>query len=136
MRIAVMSIVLAAAAAATVSGQVGTMSELMVKVIYPASDALFYITTRTPATEAEWNELQGKALIVAESGNILMMPGYARDRDQWMADSRLLRDAGAAAFAAAKKKDVAALEALNDQMYESCTSCHQHYRANYGRRRP
>jgi hypothetical protein len=136
MRIAVMSIVLAASALATVIGQVGTMSELMVKVIYPASDALFYITTRTPATEAEWNELQGKALIVAESGNILMMPGYARDRDQWMADSRLLRDAGAAAFAAAKKKDVAALEALNDQLYESCTSCHQHYRANYGRRRP
>jgi hypothetical protein len=136
MRMAVMAVLLAVSAVATMSGQVGTMSELMVKVIYPASDALFYITTRTPATEAEWNELQGKALIVAESGNILMMPGYARDRDQWMADARLLRDAGAAAFAAAKKKDVAALEALNEQLYESCTSCHQHYRANYGRRRP
>ena len=136
MRTAVIAIVLALSAVATAVGQVGTMSELMVKVIYPASDALFYITTRTPASEAEWSELQGKALIVAESGNILMMPGYARDRDQWMADARLLRDAGAAAFAAAKKKDVPALEALNDQLYESCTSCHQHYRANYGRRRP
>ena len=113
---------------------VGTMSELMVKIIYPASDPVFYITTRTPATEAEWGELQGKTLMLAESANLLMMPAHARDRVQWMADSRLLRDAGEAAFKAAKAKDVAALEALNEQMYQSCTTCHMHYRPNYGRR--
>ena len=51
-----------------------------------------------------------------------------------MDDARLMLEAGRAAFKAAKAKDVAALEALNDQLYTSCTSCHQHYRANYGRR--
>jgi cytochrome c556 len=112
----------------------GTMSELMVKIIYPASDAIFYITTREPKTEAEWVELQGKALAVAESGNLLMMPGRARDQDRWMEDAKLMLDAGRAAFRAAKAKDVAALDALNDQLYTSCTSCHQHYRPNYGRR--
>jgi hypothetical protein len=136
MKVALLSAGLVVAAVSTAIGQVSTMSELMVKVIYPASDAIFYITTRTPATDAEWNDLQGKALIVAESGNILMLPGHARDRERWMADARLLRDAGAAAFEAAKKKDVPALEALNEQLYESCTTCHQHYRANYGRRTP
>jgi hypothetical protein len=113
---------------------VGTMSELMVKIIYPASDAIFYITTREPKTESEWVELQGKALAVAESANLLMMPGRARDQDRWIADARLMLDAGRAAFRAAKAKDVTALDALNDQLYTSCTSCHQHYRANYGRR--
>ena len=29
---------------------------------------------------------------------------------------------------------MAALEAVNDQLLTSCTSCHQHYRPNYGRR--
>jgi len=111
-----------------------TMSELMVKIIYPASDAIFYITTREPKTEAEWVELQGKALAVAESANLLMMPGRARDQDRWMDDAKLMLDAGRAAFRAAKAKDVAALDALNDQLYTSCTSCHQHYRPNYGRR--
>jgi len=111
-----------------------TMSELMVKIIYPASDAIFYITTREPKTEAEWVELQGKALAVAESANLLMMPGRARDQDRWMQDAKLMLDAGRAAFRAAKAKDVAALDALNDQLYTSCTSCHQHYRPNYGRR--
>ena len=111
-----------------------TMSELMVKIIYPASDAIFYITTREPKTEAEWVDLQGKALAVAESANLLMMPGRARDQERWMEDARLMLDAGRAAFRAAKAKDVAALDALNDQLYTSCTSCHQHYRTNYGRR--
>ena len=111
-----------------------TMSELMVKIIYPASDAIFYITTREPKTQVEWEELQGKALAVAESANLLMMPGRARDQDRWMDDAKLMLDAGRAAFRAAKAKDVAALDALNDQLYTSCTSCHQHYRTNYGRR--
>jgi hypothetical protein len=112
----------------------GTMSDLMVKIIYPASDAVFYITTRQPKTEAEWGELQGKTLALAESANLLMMPGRARDQDRWMQDSQLMLDAGIAAFRAAKRKDLAALEAVNDQLYTSCTSCHQHYRPNYGRR--
>lgn len=108
----------------------------MVKIIYPASDAIFYITTRTPTSDAEWTELQGKALAVAESANLLMMPGRARDQERWMADAKLMLDAGRTAYRAARAKDVAALEAVNDALYESCTSCHQHYRPNYGRRPP
>ena len=128
------AVLLASATVGAQSQPVSTMSELMVKIIYPASDAIFYITTREPKSEAEWVELQGKALAVAESANLLMMPGRARDQDRWMDDARLMLEAGRAAFKAAKAKDVAALEALNDQLYTSCTSCHQHYRTNYGRR--
>ena len=113
---------------------VGTMSDLMVKMIYPTSDAIFYIETRTPKTDAEWGELQAKTLTLAESANLLMMPGRARDQDRWMADAKLMLAAGMAAYAAAKKQDVAALVALNDAVYQSCVVCHQHYRRNYGRR--
>ena len=115
---------------------VGTMSELMVKIIYPTSDAIFYITTRTPTTDVEWNELQAKVLTLGESANLLMMPVRARDQDRWMDDAKLLLDVGTAALKAAKKKDVEALAALNDQLYQACVSCHQHYRPNYRRRPP
>jgi hypothetical protein len=118
------------------TARMGTMSELMVHLIYPTSDAVFYITSRTPATEAEWTALQAQTLTLAESANLLMMPGRARDQGQWMKDARLMLDAGWAAFKAAKAKDVPALEALSDQLYESCTTCHQHYRPGYGRRPP
>ena len=46
---------------------VGTMSELMIRIIYPSSDAVFYIATRTPETEVQWGELQGQTLMVRRS---------------------------------------------------------------------
>ncbi len=114
--------------------RIGTMSDLMVRILYPTSDAIFYIATRTPTTSEEWTELEGQTLMLAESANLLMMPRRARDEDQWMRDAELLLRVGEAAFKAAKDHDVAALEALNDQLYQSCVQCHLHYRRGYGRR--
>lgn len=130
---------LAAALAQTASTRpptrnIGTMSDLMVKIIYPASDALFYIESRTPKTDSEWTALEGQALMVAESANLLMMPGRARDQKQWMADAKLMLDVGAEAVAAAKEKNVEAIAALSDRLMESCTTCHKNYRPNYGRK--
>lgn len=119
------------AAAPDLARRVGTMSELMVDFIYPASDAVFYISSRTPASSEEWMTLQGQTLMLAEAANLLMMPGRARDQDRWMADAVLMLDAGEAAYRAAKSRDVAALEALSDQLYESCVTCHTDYRPDY-----
>ena len=113
---------------------VGTMSELMVHVIRPTSDAVFYITSRTPETEEAWGTLQAQTLMLAESGTLLMQPSRARGRSQWLADARLMLEAGRKAFAAAKAKDVPALEALNDELYQSCVICHEHFRPGYGKR--
>jgi hypothetical protein len=112
---------------------VGTMSDLMVKIIYPASDALFYIESRTPKTDSEWTVLEGQALMVAESANLLMMPGRARDQKQWMADAKLMLDAAAEGYAAARKRDVQGIVMINERLIESCTSCHKNYRPNYGK---
>ena len=115
---------------------VGTMSDLMVHMIYPTSDAVFYITTRAPKTDEEWAALQARTLTLAESANLLMMPSRARGREQWLKDAKLMLDAGTAAFKAAKAKDLAALEALSDQLYESCVTCHKNFRPNYGKPKP
>ena len=69
--------------------------------------------------------------MLAESANLLMMPSRARDSDQWIRDARLLLDAGNAAFRAAQDRDVEALSELNEQLYQSCITCHQHYRGGY-----
>src|SRR5262245_20340445 len=125
MRTLVIAVAFAAALAQEASSRpptrnVGTMSDLMVKIIYPASDALFYIESRTPKTDAEWTVVEGQALMVAESANLLMLPGRARDQKQWMIDAKLMLDAGAEAYAAARKKDVAAIAALSERLMESC----------------
>ena len=95
MKVFAVSIAVAAALAQTASDRpptrnVGSMSELMVKIIYPTSDALFYVESRTPKTESEWTALEGQALMLAESANLLMMPGRARDQKQWMAPFAIL----------------------------------------------
>jgi hypothetical protein len=113
---------------------VGTMSQLMVDIIYPTSDAIFYAGRTTPLSVKEWEDLQRNALMLAEAGNLLMMPNRARDKEMWMKDARLLVDAGAAAYKAAKAKDLDAVLALNEQLYNACVYCHEDYRPNYRKR--
>jgi hypothetical protein len=114
---------------------VGTMSQLMVNIIYPTSDAIFYVERTPPTTDVAWGALENQALILAESGNLLMMPARARDQDKWMKDSKLLVDAGAAAFKAAKARDLDGLMALNGQLESACVTCHQDYRPRYRKRK-
>jgi hypothetical protein len=113
---------------------VATMSELMVKVIYPYSDAIFYVEREAPKNEAEWMALETKTLTLAEMGNLLMSPGRAYNQDQWMKDAKLLVDVGNAAYKAARARNLQALIDLNAELYESCQSCHEHYRPGYRRR--
>ena len=112
---------------------VGSMSDLMVKLIYPASDAILYIESRTPENQAEWNELAGNALLVAESANLLMMPSRAPDQGQWMRDTQRMLDGGTKAYEAALEKDLQTLIDLNEEMIQSCVVCHKRYRSDYGK---
>jgi hypothetical protein len=109
----------------------GTMSQLMVNIIYPSSDAIFYVERTPPSTDVEWNALSNQALILAESGNLLLMPGRARDKGNWVKDTKMMMDAGAAAYKAARAKNLEGVKAVNDALYESCVTCHMQYRADY-----
>ena len=105
----------------------------MVDLIYPTSDALFYIERNPPKNDRDWNAIRGAALTLAESGNLLLIGSRARDQDRWIKDAKLMIDAGTAAFKAAQKKDMQAILDLNEQLTLSCTTCHRHYRSNYGK---
>ena len=113
---------------------VGNMSQLMIDMIYPASDAIFYVERAPPANDREWGALRATALTLAESGNLLMMDKRARDQGDWIKDARLLVDVGAAAYKAAQAKNLGAIVALNEQLYTACVTCHEQYRPGYRRR--
>jgi hypothetical protein len=114
---------------------VGTMSELMLDLIYPTSDQIFYVARNEKKTVKDWNDIRQSALMLAEAANLLMAENRARDKDQWIKDAKLLWEVGNKAFILAKAKDEAGMEALNAELYEACQSCHVHYRPGY-RRRP
>src|SRR5689334_15022131 len=96
--IAVLLFVSAVRAQAPAYQPVASVAQIMLAMSYPASDALFYVQRNAPKNDAQWEALQRQALIVAESGNLLMMPGRARDQAKWIEDSKLMVDAGIAAF--------------------------------------
>jgi cytochrome c556 len=60
-----------------------------------------------------------------------MMAGRARDQGNWIKDSKMLIDAGAAAYKAAAARDMTEILALNDQLNAACVTCHEQYRPNY-----
>jgi hypothetical protein len=101
-----------------------SMSELMTRIVQPTSDAVFYVSRTPPQSDDDWRQLENKTLMLAESANLLLIPGYVRDQQQWIRDSLLMRDAAVAAFKAAQGKDLPALEELNNALYESCENCH------------
>jgi len=104
---------------------VASMKQLMLEVIYPASNNVLLAINRQPADDKEWAEVRRGALTLAESGNLLIMRNRAA---AWVADARLLMDAGAAAYKAAEAKDPRALAAVADRIDTSCTTCHKQYR--------
>src|SRR4051812_23076498 len=114
---------------------VGTMSELMIDVIYPTSNAVFYLFRNPPKNDVQWDEFKSQALTLAESANLLMMPSRARDQDKWMVDSKLLWEVGNKAYKAAQAKNLEAVLALNEELNTACVTCHMDYRQAYGRRR-
>jgi cytochrome c556 len=114
----------------------GTMRQLMIDIIYPTSDALFYVDRDTPRNAHDWEVLRTDALTLAESGNLLMMDGRARDQKNWIMESKMLIDIGTKAYKAAQAKDVDGIRALNDSLNAACVVCHYQYRPGYHRRKP
>lgn len=115
---------------------VGNMRDLMIDIIYPTSDALFYVDRNPPKNDHDWDLLRGQALMLAESGNLLMMPGRARDQENWIKYSRTMIELGQTAFRAAQAKNLAGITALNDPLSQVCIDCHYQYRPGYHRPRP
>ena len=138
MKIFALSITLTAALAQAGSDRppmrnIVSMSDLMVKIIYPTSDELFYIVRGAPTTEKGWNDLQSQMLMMAEAANLLM-DSRAQDKGKWMQDAKLLLDVGQKAYKLAKAKDTKGLEDLNTELYNACVTCHEDYRPRYGKR--
>jgi len=115
---------------------VGSMKQLMIDIIYPTSDAIFYVDRDAPKSQKEWNDLRTQALMLAESGNLLMMDGRARDQKNWIMESKMLIDIGGKAYKAAQAKDLDGIRALNDSLNAACVVCHYQYRPGYHRRPP
>jgi hypothetical protein len=80
----------------------------------------------SPKTEAGWTRVRNSAAVVAEAGNLLMMPGRAAGPD-WIAYAEALVAAGENAIAATEVHDADALFDAGGEIYQACRSCHAQF---------
>ena len=81
-----------------------------------------------PTTPEGWAAAQSAAATVAETGNLLMTPLYARDRGpDWIAFSQDLVRAGKGAETAAIARDGDAMFGAGAKLTDACSACHHAY---------
>ncbi len=80
-----------------------------------------------PRTEAEWAAVRNSAVIVAESGNLLMLVPRAKDGGEWMKRAQEMIDTGERAIKAAEARNAEQLFTVGGDIYEACSNCHRQY---------
>ena len=80
-----------------------------------------------PKTAEEWDAVRNAAYVVAESGNLLMMPSRAKDGGEWMQAARHLIETAENAIRAAESRDKTAVFDRGAEMYDACVACHVKY---------
>lgn len=116
---------------------VADVRQLMASILEPAADvywdAVGSVVDSTgtkefaPKTDAEWAAVRNSAFVLAESGNLLMLPPRARDNGEWIAFSRNLIAQAKKAIAAADARDPKAVFDVGAEVYDACTQCHAKY---------
>lgn len=116
---------------------VGDVQQLMEMVIDPAADIVWEsvgtIVTFDgteeifPRSDEEWSTVRNSAMVLAESGNLLMVGDRAKGEGPWMIMSQALVEAGMVALEAAEAKDPEAVFAVGEQIYNACETCHVLY---------
>lgn len=115
---------------------IANVKQVMQWVLDPAADFIWdsagtIITAEgrtelAPTTDEGWAKVRDHAAIVAESGNLLMMPGRAAGSD-WIEHARGLQLAAKHAMEAAEAQDADALFDAGGEIYVVCRSCHSQF---------
>ena len=116
---------------------IADVKQLMASIVEPAADVYWDavgtiedakgIVQIAPDTDEEWAAVRNSAYVLAESGNLLMMTGRAKDNDEWMKLSQALVDVGQRAIQAAESKNTKAVFDVGADVYEACVECHAKY---------
>lgn len=114
------------------------MPELMGHVVDPASFAYWKgsgsedttggTKELAPTTDQGWEDMESAAAVLIEAGNLLQLPGRAREpQADWYKYAQQLTAEAVLAKAAAEKKDKNGVYTEGAKLYQICTACHKEY---------
>jgi hypothetical protein len=131
------------------------LAQLMRGIIYPSSNVVFaaqselnFPPVKDPATSPNlltstyggWQAVESAALALAESANLLTIPGRMCSngvpapvtRPDWVKFTQGLREAGLTAYKAAQSKSQDAIVDASGTVADACSACHEVYRDKPG----
>jgi len=113
-------------AAPAAAHPVATSKQLMEMILIPASEALFDVGSKEPKTDADWAAVKKQAILLAEGGQLMLVPGRAKP-GVWNNTARQLMLAGDASAKAVDAKNVDKITEIGDQILMACEGCHKQY---------
>src|SRR5262245_5919458 len=84
---------------------VGTIKQVMLGIVIPTSNIVFGAAGEAPTDDAAWGLVETNAIALAESGNLLMLEGRAKDDGEWRKQAQALIATSETALAAIRAKD-------------------------------
>src|SRR5262249_54571212 len=116
---------------------IATIAQIMETTVEPVSNAGFDaavwengVQGGGPRTDEDWMEGEGKEHMLAETANLLLMNGRAKDQVGWTIRTEAMRDAALEAARAARAQSTQAIFDAGTHIYQSCTGCHLQYIPN------
>lgn len=103
------------------------MHEFMEYVFEPTYKRLKLSMAAAPANNSAWKGIKGDALVLAESGNLLLHRQPKDNVSTWDELSVAVRDAGGALYQSAKKKDYTTARQHYEMMLKKCNACHDKF---------
>ena len=131
------------------------LNQLMRGVLYPAANVVFFAQDENPgdvkpvpgqdpsmatdpltSTFGGWQAIENAALALAESANLLLVPGRVcangapvpMNDPAWATFVQQVRDAGMKAYKAAQAKDQDKMIELSETLSAACAGCHRKWR--------
>lgn len=133
----------------------GSLAQVMRGILFPNSNLIFDVQTRDPSAPREaqsggvgsvsdpfagmytgWEIVENASLAISEAATLIMIPGrlcengrpVPLDREDWPKLVDGLREAGRAAYQAAKTKNQETVSEATFQLADACDACHSVYR--------
>ena len=114
----------------------GNLKQVMRSIPLPNSNIIFVVQTKAPRTEEEWKAVEDSAKAIAETANLIMMPGRLREnghpvpvrRPDFIKYAQELVQAGQDCYKAAVSRKPEAVSDCTSNLADSCSNCHDVYR--------
>ena len=115
-------------AASTAGTEVlATNRQVMLGLTIPASDVLFQVGSKPPENDAEWDRVVANAVMLAESGAMLLQGPRDLHQPEWTQHANDMIARARTAAEAASRHDVDGVLAAGDSIYEVCEACHNKF---------